>query len=221
MNLDDLDRRLGVIIDRGLLTQALTHSSFISGQDKSPSSERLEFLGDSVLGFVVTDVLFRSEPDRTESELSRMRLGVVSTEALDLVGRKLGLLDFLRLQPGLLERIPENNSKVLADAVEAVIGAAYVDQGLSAASYLIERFILPALDMDEDLSLNDAKSLMYERVVALKLGQPAFEVTFEGDFNDRTYFATLTVGDLETKGVERSRKRAEREAAKLMLEKLG
>ena len=219
MNLDDLDRRLGVTIDRGLLTQALTHSSFSYENDNQPNGERLEFLGDSVLGFVVTAHLFANNPDRDEAELTRMRLGVVSTEALDGVARDLGLHDFLRLGRG--QQIPAGKSKVLADAVEAIIGAAYVDGGIALATELIERFVLPLLDTETDLALNDAKSLLHAKASSKKLPDPVYDTTFEGPTNDRTFFSKVTVGSRSATGTARSRKEAEKLAAAELLGKLG
>ena len=219
MNLDDLDRLLGVTIDRGLLTQALTHSSFSYENDNQPNGERLEFLGDSVLGFVVTAHLFETNPDRDEAELTRMRLGVVSTEALDTVARKLGIQEFLRLGRG--QQIPAGKSKVLADAVEAIIAAAYIDLGIAAATQLIERLILPLLDTETDLALNDAKSLLHAKASAKRLPEPSYETTFEGPTNDRTFFATVTVGKRTATGTARSRKEAEKLAAAQLLAQLG
>jgi ribonuclease-3 len=219
LNLDDLDRRLGVTIDRGLLTQALTHSSFSYENDNQPNGERLEFLGDSVLGFVVTANIFAANPERDEAELTRMRLGVVSTEALDGVARDLGLHEFLRLGRG--QQIPAGKSKVLADAVEAIIGAAFIDQGIEAATELIERFIMPLLDTETDLALNDAKSLLHAKASAKKLPDPVYDTTFEGPTNDRTFFAKVTVGSHSATGTARSRKEAEKLAAAELLGKLG
>ncbi len=219
MNLDDLDRRLGVIIDRGLLTQALTHSSFSYENDNQPNGERLEFLGDSVLGFVVTAHLFEQNPERNEAELTRMRLGVVSTEALDGIARDLGLEEFLRLGRG--QQIPAGKSKVLADAVEAIIGAAYIDQGIAAATDLIERLVLPLLDTETDLALNDAKSLLHAKAASKRLPEPVYETTFDGPTNDRTFFSTVTVGATSATGTARSRKEAEKLAAASLLAQLG
>ena len=219
MNLDELDRRLGVTIERGLLTQALTHSSFSYENDNQPNGERLEFLGDSVLGFVVTAQLFESHPQRSEAELTRMRLGVVSTEALDGVARELGLEEFIRLGKG--QQIPAGKSKVLADAVEAIIGAAFIDGGIEKAADLIERLVLPLLETDIDLALNDSKSLLHAKASAKRLSEPIYETTFEGPTNDRTFFSKVTVGDLTGSGSARSRKEAEKLAATELLRLLG
>jgi len=219
MNLDDLDRLLGVTIDRGLLTQALTHSSFSYENDNQPNGERLEFLGDSVLGFVVTATLFEDNPDRDEAELTRMRLGIVSTEALDTVARDLGLEKFLKLGRG--QHISTGKSKILADAVEAIIGAAFIDLGITAAAGLVERLILPLLDTDTDLALNDAKSLLHARASVKKLPEPIYDISFEGPTNDRTFHSTVTVGSKSATATARSRKEAEKLAAAELLAKLG
>jgi ribonuclease-3 len=219
MNLDDLDRLLGVTIDRGLLTQALTHSSFSYENDNQPNGERLEFLGDSVLGFVVTATLFEDNPDRDEAELTRMRLGIVSTEALDTVARQLGLEKFLRLGRG--QHISAGKSKILADAVEAIIGAAFIDLGINAAAGLVERLILPLLDTETDLALNDAKSLLHARASVKKLPEPVYDTNFEGPTNDRTFHSTVSVGSKSATATARSRKEAEKLAAAELLAKLG
>ena len=219
MNLEDLSSRLGVSINRELLTQALTHSSYSYENNNEPNGERLEFLGDSVLGFVVTATLFEAEPDRSESELTRMRLGVVSTEALDRVARDLELEQFIRLGKG--QQIPAGKSKVLADAVEAIIGAAYIDLGLTAAAGIIERLVLPLLDTEDDLSLNDPKSLLHARASALSLPEPKYNTSFEGPTNDRTFYSVVEVGERGASATGRSRKEAEKLAAAAMLELLG
>ena len=217
MSLDDLDRRLGVTIDRGLLTQALTHSSF-SERNQEPNNERLEFLGDSVLGLVVTAALYDREPDRSESELSRMRLGVVSTEALDQVARQLGLEEFLRLGKG--QQIPTGKSKVLADAVEAIIGAAYLDQGLEAASAMVERLVLPLLEQGVDLSLNDPKTLLAELAASRGWPAPEYLSEHDGPPHERTFTVTVTVSGQTGSGVGRTIKQAEKLAAAEVLDKL-
>ena len=219
MNLDDLSNRLGVSIDRALLTQALTHSSYSYEHNNEPNGERLEFLGDSVLGFVVTAALFESEPTRSESELTRMRLGVVSTEALDRVARSLELEKHIRLGKG--QQIPAGKSKVMADALEAIIGAAYVDLGLPAAIQLVESLVLPLLESEGDLSLNDPKSLLHAKAAAKNLGEPEYETTFEGPTNDRTFNTQVRLGKHSATGTGRGRKEAEKQAAAALLELLG
>ena len=217
MNLDDLDVRLGVTIERGLLIQALTHSSYTE-HGKEPNNERLEFLGDAVLGLVVTGALYEREPSRSESELSRMRLGIVSTEALDRVGRELSLENVLRLGKG--QQIPAGKSKVLADAVEAIIGAAYLDQGLSAAAKIVEGFILPLLDEGVDLSLNDPKTLLAEWAAAKGLPAPEYMSTFDGPPHARTFETVVEVLGKKGHGTGRTIKQAEKQAAAEVFTKL-
>ena len=216
MNLDDLDGKLGLAIDRGLLTQALTHSSFSYENNNQPNGERLEFLGDSVLGFVVTSHLYATEPNRSEAELTRMRLAVVSTDALDGIGRDLELENHLRLGKG--QQIPQGKSKILADAVEAIIGAAYVDQGIEAATALVARLVLPLLS--DSLAENDPKSLLHAKTAAKSMPDPVYETSFDGPTNDRTFSSTVRVGSLSASAVARSRKEAEKLAAAALLETL-
>ena len=109
----------------------------------------------------------------------------------------------------------------MADALEAIIGAAYVDLGLEAASYIVEELVLPLLDSEGDLSLNDPKSLLHARAAALSLPEPQYETSFEGPTNDRTFESRVTIGERAAQGFGRSRKEAEKIAAAALLELLG
>lgn len=141
-----LERELDHWTDPDLLIRALTHRSFASENVGLPTNERLEFLGDSVLGLVVTDTLYKRYPDVTEGALAKMRSAVVNSRALADVARGLNLGRFIRL--GRSEEVAGGRDKtsILADALEAVLGAVYIDQGLDAAYELVHLLFDPAIE---------------------------------------------------------------------------
>ena len=134
---------LDVTVEPDLLERALTHRSYAYENGGLPTNERLEFLGDSVLGLVVTDTLYRSHPDLPEGQLAKLRAAVVNMRALADVGRALGLGDYVRLGRGEETTGGRDKSSILADTLEAVIGAVYVDHGLEAAARLVHRLFDP------------------------------------------------------------------------------
>src|SRR5262245_46472337 len=127
---DALVAQLGIALDPAVMEQALTHRSFAYENGGLPTNERLEFLGDSVLGLVVTETLYREHPDLPEGQLAKLRAAVVNMRALAKVGRDLGLGRFLRLGKGEEATGGRDKASILADSVEALIGAVYVDQGI-------------------------------------------------------------------------------------------
>ena len=141
----ELESRLDVVLDPGLLERALTHRSFAYENGGLPTNERLEFLGDSVLGLVVTDTLYRAHPDLPEGQLAKLRSAVVNARALADVGRDLDLGGHVRLGRGEESTGGRDKSSILADTVEAVIGAVYVDLGLAAAEALVHRLFDPLI----------------------------------------------------------------------------
>ena len=136
-----LQARLGLAVDPHLLERALTPRSYAYEHGGLPTNERLEFLGDSVLGFVVTDALFRRHAELSEGQLAKLRAAVVNMRALAQVGRQLGLGAYVRLGRGEEATGGRDKSSILADTVEALIGAAYLDSGLEAASALVHRLV--------------------------------------------------------------------------------
>jgi len=129
-----LRERLGVDIDPALLDRALTHRSYAYENGGLPTNERLEFLGDSVLGLVVTDTLFRNHPELPEGQLAKLRAAVVNMRALAEVGRELRLGSFVRLGRGEETTGGRDKSSILADTLEALLGAVYLDLGLDQAA---------------------------------------------------------------------------------------
>jgi ribonuclease-3 len=219
MNLDALSARLGVEVKAELLELALTHRSFAYENGNQPNNERLEFLGDSVLGFVVTEHLYKSFPKMQEDELSRVRSAVVSTVALDGIGRELGIDKLLRMGKG--QSIPAGKSKVIADAVEAIIGAAFVDGGLVKAAAIVEKFVIVLIESGVSLAKNDPKTLLQELAAARSLGVVEYSHTFEGPDHDRNFSAVVMLGgNVAGIGEARTRKSAETAAAEDALSKL-
>ena len=138
-------RELQVYVSDELLDRALTHRSFAYENGGLPTNERLEFLGDSVLGLIVTDALFRSHPDLPEGNLAKLRAAVVNSRALAGVARGLGLGGYIRLGKGEEATGGRDKSSILADTLEAVIGAVYLDGGLSDADTLVHRLFDPVI----------------------------------------------------------------------------
>jgi ribonuclease-3 len=220
--LEVLIERLGVSISQDLLTQALTHRSHSYENGNQPNNERLEFLGDSVLGFVVTAELYKRFGDLQEGELSSLKNSVVSAKALAEVAAGIDIGSFLLLGKGEEKTGGRDKGNLLADAFEAILGATYVEHGLTRASELVERFIFPLLDNHIDLLLNsEPKTKLQEIAQERGLSAPAYETTHTGPDHDRIFSATVTVGEVVAAGEARSRKGAESEAAIAAIKALG
>jgi ribonuclease-3 len=220
--LEVLIERLGVSISQDLLTQALTHRSHSYENGNQPNNERLEFLGDSVLGFVVTAELYKRFGELQEGELSSLKNSVVSAKALAEVAAGIDIGSFLLLGKGEEKTGGRNKGNLLADAFEAILGATYVEHGLTRASELVERFIFPLLDNHTDLLLNsEPKTKLQEIAQERGLAAPAYETTHLGPDHDRVFSASVTVGEVVAVGEARSRKGAESEAAIAAIKALG
>ena len=220
--LEVLIERLGVSISQDLLTQALTHRSHSYENGNQPNNERLEFLGDSVLGFVVTAELYKRFGELQEGELSSLKNSVVSAKALAEVAAGIDIGSFLLLGKGEEKTGGRDKGNLLADAFEAILGATYVEHGLTRASELVERFIFPLLDNHTDLLLNsEQKTKLQEIAQERGFSAPAYETTHTGPDHDRIFSATVTVGEVVAAGEARSRKGAESEAAIAAIKALG
>jgi len=222
MNLDVLSNRLGVEIEPQLLELALTHRSYSYEHGNQPNNERLEFLGDSVLGFVIAAEVFHTLTDLAEGELSKITNTVVSAKALAQVATGLGLGEFLRLGKGEEQTGGREKMNLLADAFEAIIGAAYVSHGLDAAEGIVRRFVCPLLADPDSIRANaDPKTTLQEFLQANGKKPHHFELTHEGPDHERTFFAVLFIDGVEAaRGTGRSKKAAEVEAAIAALAKL-
>lgn len=209
-----LTQKLGVEIDPELLSLALTHRSYAYEHGQIPHNERLEFLGDSVLGQAVTVHLYSQHPELEEGQLAKRRAGVVSTVALAEVARGLGLGAFVRLGRGEQLTGGDDKDSILADTMEALIGATYLSAGPDAATALVLRLVAPLLDdPDRYGAAIDPKTSLQELAASLGAAPPAYRVTADGPDHARTFRAAVVVGDLETVGVGTSKKHAEMAAA--------
>ena len=210
-----LEQRLGLPIDPVLLEQALTHRSFSYENGHCPTNERLEFLGDSVLGVVVTNTLYHTHPDLPEGQLAKFRSHVVSAKALAAVGRDLALGDFLRLGKGEEATGGRDKSSILADAMEALLGAVYLDHDLETVADLIHRLFDRLIEASAGLGAGlDWKTSLQELTAEHSLGVPVYLVEEEGPEHDKSFTARVRVGDKDyASGQGRSKKLAEQIAA--------
>lgn len=215
MNYATLIQRLGISIEAELLELALTHSSYAYENGKTPNNERLEFLGDSVLGFVVTGHVYSENPEMDEGSLSRLRSATVSAKTLAIAANQIGLGEFIRLGKGELSTGGQTKTNILADTFEAIIGAAFLSGGLAPAKSIIDSLVLPLLSSeDELLETSEPRTVLSELLKSLGKSDASFEVTHEGPDHDRTFFAEVIVdGAGISKGSGRTRKAAEAQAA--------
>jgi ribonuclease-3 len=218
----ELPGALGVQISGETLERALTHRSFAYENGGLPTNERLEFLGDSVLGLVVTDTLFTEYPTLPEGQLAKLRAAVVQMNALAEVARELQLGSYVRLGRGEEGTGGRDKPSILADTLEAVIGATYVDCGLEAASALVHRLFDPVIERSAMLGAGlDWKTSLQELTALQALGVPDYHVDDTGPDHQKLFRAVVRVGgrDLGT-GEGRSKKAAEQQAAQAAYEAL-
>ena len=211
--------------DLALYEQALRHRSLLRGQPRSHlySNERLEFLGDAVLGFVVADYLYRHFPDETEGFLTRLRAKLVNGQALARYAEMIDLGDIILMSENMVQTEGRQNQTILADAFEAVIGALYLDRGMSAARRFIHHTMLDHADLNTLAAQRDNfKSLLLEYVQAEGWPQPQYRVvTEEGPSHDRTFTVEVFVNDTAYgQGRASSKKSAEQKAAREALDRL-
>lgn len=207
--------QLGVEIDPELLALALTHRSWAYEHGGVPHNERLEFLGDSILGQAITIELYRRFPDSTEGELAKRRAGVVSTVALAEVARGIGLGDHILLGKGEAASGGADKASILADTMEAVFGAAFLSVGHAESARLVLRLVGPLLDdPGRTGAALDPKTALQEVAAAKGLGAPSYEIESAGPDHARTFTATVRIDDeAVATGTGTSKKVAEMAAA--------
>ncbi|GAB3445029.1 ribonuclease III [Phycicoccus ginsengisoli] len=207
----------GVPVDESLLLRALTHRSYAYENGGLPNNERLEFLGDSVLGLVVTDTLYATHPDLPEGQLAKLRAAVVNMRALADVARTVGLGDHVLLGRGEEATGGRDKASILADTMEAVIGTVYLSAGLPAAATLVHHLLDPLMAQSATLGAGlDWKTSLQELAAASTLGAPEYRVDEEGPDHEKTFHARAVVGDeVLGEGDGRSKKEAEQKAAEL------
>jgi ribonuclease-3 len=218
--LKELQDKLGYTF-RGtvLLKRALTHAS--AGTEEDPPNERLEFLGDAVIGLVVSAYLFRTMPDASEGDMTVIKSGAVSRKSLGIIGRQIGISPCLRVDEGLKNRGSYPNSMV-GGAYEAIVGAIYVDGGFDSAREFVLRTLEDRIDeVCDQRHMLSSKSLLQQRTQAQGLGVPRYEIVkTEGPDHERRFLAAVWVhSDKCGEGWGVSKKGAERAAARQALDR--
>ncbi len=210
-----LGAALGVDVDPELVVLALTHRSYAYEHGGLPTNERLEFLGDAVLGVVITDSLYRTHPDLPEGRLAKLRASVVNMHALAGVGRGIGLGEQLRLGRGEELTGGRDKDSIVADAVEAVIGAVYLQFGLDVSRTVVHKLFNELLAAAPQLGAGlDWKTSLQELSAARGLGVPEYRVTEEGPDHAKVFAARAILGGTTYgAGSGRTKKEAEQQAA--------
>jgi ribonuclease-3 len=210
-----LSRALGVTIGPEMLELALTHRSWAYENGGGATNERLEFLGDSILGQAVTVMLYTANPDFSEGDLAKRRASLVSSVALAEIARSIGLGEHLKLGKGEELTGGRDKSSILADTVEAIIGACYLDCGGTAATALVLRLIAPLLaDPTRFGVAMDPKTSLQEAAARRGLGVPLYEIDDEGPDHSKVFTATVMLdGAAIATGEGTSKKHAEMAAA--------
>ena len=207
--------------DPSLMIMALTHRSF-----SAQHNERLEFLGDSVLSFLIANELYKRFPRIDEGDLSRLRAQLVKESSLSGIATSIGLGDFIRLGEGELKSAGWRRPSILADTFESIMGAIYLDGGIEAAQQFVSRFFETQLnEIDPQLIQKDPKTLLQELLQSKKNELPIYTVvSIEGEAHSQIFTIECSIKkyDIKTQGVGNSRRMAEQEAASkaylLMLE---
>jgi ribonuclease III len=197
------------------MERALTHRSYAYEHGGLPTNERLEFLGDAVLGLVVTDALYAQHPDLAEGSLAKLRASVVSTRALATVARDLGLGRWLRLGKGEEVTGGRDKPSILADTMEAVIGAVYLERGIEGATRLVRTLFDPLMAAAAlDGAAQDWKTALQELTASRGLGVPDYAIAESGPDHAKSFVATALVGGAPCgEGQGSSKKEAEQQAA--------
>ncbi|MFV0373031.1 ribonuclease III [Microbacterium sp.] len=206
--------KLEIGIDPELLTLALTHRSYAYENGGIAHNERLEFLGDSILGQAITVHLYTCFPELEEGALAKRRASVVSTVALAEVARAIGLGEHLLLGRGEDLTGGRDKDSILADTMEAILGAAYLSAGSEAATDLVLRLMAPLLEDPERFgAAMDPKTSLQELVAGRGLEPPRYVVEASGPDHDRVFTAVVTAGSVSCTGTGTSKKQAEMAAA--------
>jgi ribonuclease-3 len=223
--MDTLEKRIGYSFrDPATLALALTHSSYANERacGRAGCNERLEFLGDSILGYFCAEYLFRTYPDKPEGEMTKLRAELVCEQSLARVAESLGLGEFLRLGRGEELNGGRTRPSITADAVEAVLAAIYLDGGAEAAKNFVYSFILNEVASAEKTGSHDYKTLLQEKVQHGGAESPSYVITGEsGPDHMKVFGAEVRIaGRVAGVGSGRTKKEAEQNAAKNALDGL-
>ena len=214
--LKELEKKIGYTFrEPALLKQALMHSSYTNEKHlpKYQCNERLEFLGDAVLELVSSEYLYLNSPHTPEGELTKTRASMVCEPSLALCARDIGLGDYLLLGKGEEATGGRHRDSVTSDAMEALIGAVYLDGGFTSAKEFIHRFVLT--DLEDKKLFYDSKTILQEMVQAEKLGTITYRlVKTEGPDHNKSFHTEVLIGNkVSGKGVGRTKKASEQQAA--------
>jgi ribonuclease-3 len=222
VNSTELTDLLGIELDAELVELAFTHRSYAYENGGLPTNERLEFLGDAVLGLCVTDSLYRAHPDYTEGQLAKLRASIVNMHALAGVGKRIGLGGLLRLGKGEEQTDGRNKPSLLADAVESLLGAIYYQHGIETARAVILQLFGDLIESAPKVGAGlDWKTSLQELTANLGLGVPSYRLAEEGPDHAKQFTATVIVGGADRGvGTGRTKKEAEQKAASLAYESL-
>ncbi len=211
--------KYNIDLNNELIVRAFTHSSYVNEKKEGEDYERLEFLGDKVLDFVISEYLYTSEHLK-EGEMTKIRASYVCENALFEYSKKLGFSNYLRLGKGEEANGGRERKAILADVFEAFLAAVYLIYGLTKAKEIIYDIVVKAIENKEDYFLNDYKSILQELVQTDKLGAVYEVVDESGPAHNRTFKVVVKVNDIILgEGVSKSKKEAEQEAAKDALSK--
>ena len=215
-----LSEQLGVTLDPALLELAFTHRSFAYESGSQETNERLEFLGDSVLGLIVTEELYKRYPEFDESRLSPLRSGVVNMRALADIARGLQLGQYIRLGKGEEVTNGRDKNSLLADAFEALIGALYISAGFEKTADCLLKLVAPTLTNAMALGAGlDGKTALQELVASLGKSTLEYQVTESGPDHDKSFTAVAMVsGEAIAEGLGKSKREAEQSAARTAFE---
>ena len=211
-----LIERLGLRFnDTGLVAQAMAHRSWCAENPGHESYERLEFLGDAVLGWVTADAAFRRFPEMSEGQLTGIRKGVVNTVALAELAGELGIGPYIKLGKGEAAAGGSSKPSILADAMEALIGAIYLDSGSATAYDFVTSLIADRIEMTaERLDELDFKTTLQELLASAGMAPPVYDLSEQGPDHQKHFFATVSVsGTVLGAGEGRSKRSAEQSAA--------
>jgi ribonuclease-3 len=217
-----LQARLGLEIRQELLELAFTHRSFAYENGLTETNERLEFLGDSVLGLVVTEELYLRYPDLDESRLSPLRSGIVNMRALADIARSLELGQYMRIGKGEEVTGGRDKNSLLAESLEALIGAIYLSHGFAESQRVVGKLISETMENAKDRGAGlDGKTALQELAAARKISAPEYQISESGPDHDKTFVATAVVGgEAIATGEGKSKREAEQIAARIAYEKL-
>jgi len=222
---NQLEKLIGAAIgDKNIYVEALIHRSYLEENEQfSLSNERLEFLGDSVLNLIIGEYLFNKFPNEEEGFLTKVRAKLVNRNALSLVADNLNLGEFLIISSSVPKSITHNSKSMLSDALEALIGAIYLDRGIETCKKFIQsKIIEPVLKNGEHLIDENYKSQLLEYAQANKLSIPVYQiVSEEGPHHDKTFIAEVIIGEkVLGEGKGKSKKEAEQNAAQVALKRV-